>query len=117
MNRDDGSLVQLLIDTGLLSVEEAKNFHAQQIGAVLKLMLSKKALRYTEMNRARELLGAVVAANQTRRLKAKMELVNLITGNLHRRMTDAGNRVAAHKKRITTNNFHVVPVKLNNVEG
>lgn len=117
MNRDDGSLVQLLIDTGLLTVEDAKAFHAQQIEAVLELMLTKKALRKSEINTARELLQTVVATNQTRRLKAKMSLVNLITKNLHRRMSNAGKRVAAQKKRITSGDFPIVTPRLTNAKG
>ncbi len=112
---NNNSLVQLLIDTGLLSADAAKTFNVKPIETVLHLMLSKKALRHEELERARELLNTVMTTNQTRRLKAKMALVNLITGNLHRRMTAAGNKVAAQKKRVTTDNFHVV--KMTNIEG
>lgn len=117
MSHDDGDIVQLLIDTGLVTPHDAEQIQSKQVEAVLDLMLAKRALLPTEIEEARELLGVVLATNQTRRLKAKMSLVNLITGNLHRRLNTAGDRVAEHKRRVTSGHFPAIAARLKSTKG
>lgn len=117
MSHDDGDIVQLLIDTGLVTSNDAEHIQSQQVEAVLDLMLSKRALMLSETKEARELLQIVRSTNRTKQLHAKMALVNLITGNLHRRMNSAGQRVAAHKRRVTSEHFPAIAARLKSTKG
>lgn len=113
----DGDIVQLLIDTGLVTGEDAEHLQSKQVEVVLDLMLSKRALLPSEVDEARSLLQMVMSNNRTRRLKAKMTLVHLITGNLHRRMNHAGQRVAEQKRRITSGHFPAIAARIKTTKG
>ena len=117
MSHDDGDIVQLLIDTGLVTSEDTEHIQSKQVEVVLDLMLSKRALLPSETEEARTLLQDVMGTNRTRQLKAKMSLVNLITGNLHRRMGRAGDRVAAQKRRVTSGHFPAIAARIKTTKG
>jgi hypothetical protein len=110
MGHNDGAnLLQLLVDTGVLDSTDAENAQAAQSETLLDLMVKKRALLPSEVEQARAILHELlVGTNQTRKLKAQMSLVRIITGNLHRRMSRAGDRIREQKERVTGDNLAVV---------
>lgn len=108
MNLKNNDAVQLLINTGLITLKDATQLHSSHEETVLEFMLSKQALLPEEINEGRKLLTTIIEPNQTRKLKAKMSLVNLITKNLNRRITNVSHRAAAQRKRITSDTFPAI---------
>jgi hypothetical protein len=118
MTKDDADIVQLLIDTGVLSAEDAQSVQTAQSEVLLTMMVQKRALLPSEVENAREILNELMAGvNQTRRLKAQMSLVQIITGNLHRRMGQAGDRLRTQKERITSGDWPAVAPALAKPKG
>lgn len=115
---EDTHIVQLLIDTGVLTAEDAQSVQTAQSEVLLTMMVNKRALLPSEVEDARTILNELmVGTNQTKRLKAQMSLVQIITGNLHRRMGQAGDRLRAHKERITSGNWPTVAPALAKPKG
>ena len=101
--------IQLLIDIGVMTEEDARHIRVVQVEAILKLMMEKQALLPKEVPNARSILQELVeSTNQTKQLMAKMSLVQIITNNIHRRMKRAGDALSEQKQRVTTGNWPVV---------
>lgn len=108
MSKTD-SAVQLLIEAGVLTTEDASNVATAKVEVLLTMMVEKQALLPTEVQQARKVLQELeTTTNPTRRMRAQMTLVQLITSNLHRRMDKAGQTLRLNKERITSGHYPAV---------
>lgn len=118
MSRDEGDVVRLLIDTGILSEEDARSLQTAQSEVLLALMIERRALQPSEAEEARVFLNDILGnVNRMRKLHSSSKLLSLITTNLHRRMSTAGDTVRREKERITGATFPVVAVALKPTNG
>lgn len=105
----DLNVVQLLIDTGVFTEDDARDVKVAQVEVLLEMMLDKQALLPKEVPNARAILQELMeSTNQTKQLMAKMSLVQIITENIHRRMKRAGDALSEQKQRVTTGNWPAV---------
>jgi len=112
MTRDESDVVQLLIDAGVLSLEDARQIETLKGEAVLERMIAMRVLLPSEIEVARgHIVGALTRTNRTKRLHAQASLVQLITNNLHRRLDDAGDQIHAAKEHITGSGFVAIAAK------
>lgn len=114
MRNDAGaSVIQLLLETGVLDQSDIKAVQTEQKEALLNLLLEKRVLLHSEREDAKEILTELMeSSSRTRCLKAQAALVTIITGNLHRRMDQAGEKVRKHKERVTSGHYPVVTAAL-----
>jgi len=98
------SVIQLLVEVGVLDGGDVRAVQSRQKEALLLLMVERRVLLKTEIGTARDILSELMeGSNHTKHLSAKTSLVSIITNNLHRRMATAGERVRVHKERVTGN--------------
>jgi len=103
MSKQGDDVVQLLIDTGVLTPSDATYFQEAQSEALLNLMLERRAILPDESSEAQTVLTELLTtSNHSKSLRARMVLVRMITTNLHRRMDRAGARLREQKERITS---------------
>jgi hypothetical protein len=106
-----GDAVQLLVDTGVLSIEEAAEIKTAQVEVIIDMMLKNRALMMSEVEEVRFILNELNStSSRTRRVKSQMELVKIITSNLHRRIGTVGDMVRSQRNKITSGNFPAVSV-------
>jgi hypothetical protein len=109
MTRDESDVVQLLIDAGVLTLEDAKDIETLKGEAVLERMIAMRVLLPSEIEMARRhIVDALTRTNRTKRLHAQASLVQIITNNLHRRLDNAGEQVRVAKKHITGGAFAAI---------
>jgi hypothetical protein len=112
MSPADSDALRLLVETGIISDEDAKSIQNAQSEVLLNRMIEKKALLPSEIEQARVVLQDLMSANRTRKMKAQMSLVRIITANMHRRMGRAGDQLREQKERITGEEFPSVAAAL-----
>lgn len=110
MTRNDGDdVVQLLIDTGVLTPEDAANIHSVQTEVILQYMKDRDALIPSEEAQVREALTTLIGgAPLAQRLQAKIRLVSIITQSVHRKIDAQGVRTREQRERITGEAFPMV---------
>jgi|MudIll2142460700_1097286.scaffolds.fasta_scaffold00003_124 hypothetical protein len=109
MTKDETDVVQLLIDAGVLTLEDANNIETLKGEALLQRMIDRRVLLPAEIEEAREyIVDALTKTNHTKRMRAKISLVQIITTNLHRRMDDAGVQMHTSREKITAEGYAVV---------
>jgi len=109
MTRDETDVVQLLLDAGVLTPEDANNIETLKAEALLQRMLDNRVLLPSEMENARGyLVDALTKTNHGKRMRAKISLVQIITTNLHRRMGTAGEHIHTNREKITADSYAAV---------
>lgn len=112
MIHDENDVVQLLMDTGVLTQEDVTNIQTLKGEALLQLMIARRVLLPSEIEDARmHVLNMLTKHSRTQRLHAHISLVDLITTNLHRRMGIAGDQVRTTKEKLTSGNFAAIAAK------
>lgn len=118
MSQEDESVVQFLVGLGVFTEEDERVVRAAQVGPIVRRMVEKKALNPVHVGKARELVAELMSgSNHTRRLKAQMSLMQLVTGKMHDRMTVSRDKIRRHKEKITSGNYPIVPQALAKAEG
>jgi hypothetical protein len=118
MNREEDSVVQFLVGLGVFTSDDAQAVQESQVDPIVRRMVEKKALRAAHIGRAKELVTELLSSsNHTKRLKAQMSLMKLVTGKMHDRMLGAGDKIRRTTERITSENFRAVTPVLAKAEG
>jgi hypothetical protein len=110
MSQNDGEdIVQLLIDTGVLTPEIAAQIKSIQADVIMQHMRAHDVLIPAEEPRVRGVLTTLMGGGSlTDRVQAKIELVGIITDNVHRRIERQGVRNREQRERITGEAFPMV---------
>lgn len=104
----DSDALRLLVETGILDEEDAKSIQDAQSEVLLNMMIERQALLPSEIEEARGVIQDLTSTNRTRKTRAQMSFMRLITGNMHRRIGRAGDRLREQKERITGEEFKAV---------
>lgn len=105
----EADVVQLLIDAGVLSNDDAKSVETLKGEALLQHMIDRRVLLPSEIEEAREyLVNALTSTNHIQRMHSKISLVKVITANLHRRMGDAGDQLRTSRDKFSSSNYAAV---------
>jgi hypothetical protein len=118
MTRQEDSVVQFLIGLGVLDSEDAKTVQEAQVEPIVRVMIEREALAVSHASQARELITELLtSSNHTKRLKAQMTLMKLITGKMHSRINVSSDKIRQHKERITSGHFPAVAAALAKSSG
>ena len=118
MTREEDSVVRFLAELGVFDDDDIKSMQRQQGDSIVSMMVRKKALSRLEAREAAQLVTELVdCSNETKRLKAQMRLVKMVTSNVHRRMATCGDKVRANKERLTSGNYPVIAPALAKSSG
>ena len=110
MSQVKDGVLSFLVELGVFSDSDVAAIRAAQVGPIVRRMLENKSLSQTQVTKASELLNDILSeSNHTRRLKAQMSLMQLITGRMHDRVSISRNKIKRHKEKITSGDFSVVP--------
>lgn len=109
MTRDENDVVQLLIDAGVLTFEDGQNIESIKGEVLLQHMIDKRVLLPSEIEEARGcIMDVLTRTNHSKRIRAKISLIRLITTNLHRRMDMAGEQMRTSKEKITSESYAAI---------
>ena len=110
MSRNEGEdVVQLLIDTGVLTPKAAEEIKSVQTDVIMQHMREHDVLIPSEEDHVRAVLETLTAGGPLiDRLQAKTELVGIITDNVHRRIKIQSVRNREQRERITGDTFPMV---------
>lgn len=118
MTRQEDSVVQFLVGLGVLSPEDERTVQEAQVDPIVKMMIEREALAASHANQARELITELLSSsNHTKRLKAQMSLMKLITGKMHSRIDVSSHKIRQHKERITSGHYPAVAAALAKSSG
>lgn len=118
MTRQEDNVVQFLIGLGILSSEDARAVQEAQVDPIVKMMIDREALAVSHAHQARALITELLtSSNHTKRLKAQMSLMKLITGKMHSRIDVSSDKIRQHKERITSGHYPVVAAALAKSSG
>jgi hypothetical protein len=102
-------LIGLLCEMGILKKTDMTGICSEHGEVILRVLIARNALRPTQVKAARAVLQDFSDANNdTKRMRAKINFVSLITTNLHKRMETASVRMRNTKNRISST-FPSVP--------
>lgn len=106
MRREEDTVVQFLIGLGVFSEDDVKTVQEAQVEPIVRAMTERNALKPSDVNAAKELISELMSSsNHTRRLKAQMSLMKLVTGKMHQRMSVGADRARRNKERVTSGNY------------
>lgn len=109
MTKEEDDVVRFLAELGVFDEDDIKAVRREQGESIVAAMVRKKALSHLESREAKHLISELLdCSSETKRLKAQMRLVKLVTSNVHRRMATCGDKVRAQKERITSGNYPVI---------
>lgn len=109
VNDDGDDVIQLLVDTGVLTSGDAAQIHTVQTEVVVHHMRERDVLLPHEEEEAREILTILTGGGPLpQRIQAKLNLVRIITKNIHRRIDQQNVRTRKQKERITGGAFPMV---------
>jgi hypothetical protein len=110
MGRNEGDdVVQLLIDTGVLTANAAADIQSVHAEVILHHMKEQKVLLPSEEENVRQVLAVLLGAGPlAKRLEAKIKLVGIITDNVHRRIDQQSVKTREQRERITGEAFPMV---------
>ena len=101
MNRKAGEdVVQILIDTGVLTENDAAKIHSVQTEVIMQHMREHDVLTPAEEDDVREVLVTLTGGGPlAKRLAAKIRLVGVITNNVHRKMERQSVKTREQRER------------------
>jgi hypothetical protein len=109
MNSQEDSVVQFLVGLGALTPEDGRAVLTAQVDPIVCKMIEREALGTHHREIACELISELFSsANHTKRLKAQMSLMKLVTGKMHSRINASSAKIRQHKERITSGHYPVV---------
>lgn len=118
MSHQEDSVVQFLIGLGVLTSDDARAIQESQVDPIVRMMIDKEALGAGQAEEARKLIAELLSgANHTKRLKAQMSLMRLVTGKMHSRINISSDRIRRHKERITSGHYPSVAAALAKSSG
>ena len=104
------AVLKLLVDTGIISKEDAYQIPISHPNAVLSYLREKAIIMpedFTEAHRALSVL--LTGGPPTLHLNAKLVLVRLITKNVHQRIEKQQKKTHEQKEKITRETQPAVP--------
>ncbi len=109
VKRDGDDVVQLLIDTGVLAPADGDAIQSVQTEVIMQHMRNKGVLSPSEEPAARQVLAVLLGSSPpTQRLQAKVQLVGIITNNVHLKIERQGVKTREQRERITGETFPMV---------
>lgn len=110
MGRNEGDdIVQLLVDTGVLTTEAAAEIQSVQTESIMQQMREHNVLVPSEEESVRDALQTLLQGGPpAKRLQAKLRLVGVITDNVHRRIDKQSTKNREQRERITGQAFPMV---------
>ena len=110
MGQNEGDdVVQLLIDTGVLTADGAAEIQSVHAEVIMRHMREKDVLLPSEEENVRQVLSVLLGGGPlATRLQAKIKLVGIITDNVHRRIERQGVKTREQRERITGEAFPMV---------
>lgn len=103
------SVIRFLTDLGVLDDDDLDAVRKMQGETIVAAMVRRKALAPHEQEEAQGLISELMeCSNETKRMKAKMSLLKIVTSNIHKRMASSCDRMREHKERITSGHFPAV---------
>jgi hypothetical protein len=107
--REGDDVVQLLVDTGVLTTEDAAKIHLVQTDEIMRHMKEHNALIPEEEEVVQQALSTLISGGPlAKRLEAKIKLVGIITNNVHRGLERQSDRMHEQRERITGEAFPIV---------
>lgn len=107
--REGDDVIQLLIDTGVLTAEDGAAIQSVQTENIMQHMRNHGVVMPAEEARVHAMLTILTdGGSRTQRLQAKIQLVSVITNNVHRKLDRQGTRVREQRERITGDTFPMV---------
>jgi len=97
--------IEVLINTGVISLEEAKAIHTVRDESILDLLIHKKAILVSEIEDTRVLLSNLNDSSHTRRMQAQLELVALIANSYNRRIEKTSSRMEERVKAASSASY------------
>jgi len=109
MTRQEDSVVQFLVGLGVLSSDDARAAQEAQVEPIVRMMIEREALGAGHAEEAKQLITELLSnANHTKRLKAQMALMKLVTGKMHSRINMSSDKIRRNKERITSSGYPAV---------
>lgn len=118
MTKQEDSVVQFLIGLGVLTSDDERAVQEAQVDPIVRMMIAREALGAGQAAEARGLIVEMLSsANHTRRLRAQMSLMKLVTGKMHSRINVSSAKIRQHKERITSGHYPTVATALAKTSG
>jgi hypothetical protein len=110
MAQNDGDdVIQLLIETGVLTPEDASSIKTVHTEVILRHMKEHDVLSAAEEEEARDILSELANGGPPiAKIRAKVRLVRIITNNIHRRIDRQHTHTQEQNERITGEAFPMV---------
>lgn len=109
VKRDGDDVVQLLIDTGVLTPEDGARIQSVQVDVIIQHMKDRAVVTVAEEPQLRDVLAVLMQNGApAKHLQAKIQLVNIITNNIHRKLEHQGRRVQKQKAHISGDAYPMV---------